>query len=101
MTGVPVSVCARCRRVVFPARELCPGCGSSHWHRDERSAGVVEDATVVERAPRGLRAGARVGTVRLDDGPRLVARLGPGAEIGARVRVVIEEGAPVALRYPV
>jgi glyoxylase-like metal-dependent hydrolase (beta-lactamase superfamily II) len=51
---------------------------------------------VVERAPGDLAAGARLGTVRLDDGPPIVARLQPGTTIGERVRVALEHGIPVA-----
>ena len=62
------------------------------------SAGVVEDATSLRRVTgRTLGAPVPLGTVRTDGGARVVARL--EAVPGDRVRLTVEEGAPVARRH--
>ena len=94
--GVPVAVCSRCRHAAFPDPLLCSRCGSSDWRREWIAAGVVEDATLVRRAPGGIAAPVRVGTVRLSGGPRVVARLEPGASAGAAVMLGYDDGVPVA-----
>ena len=51
----------------------------------------------MRRAPgRSLQPPPRLGTVRLDAGPVLVARLEPGASARGRVWVELADGAPVA-----
>lgn len=94
--GVPVLACDRCGRVLFPDRLLCPGCGSAEMTRRLIASGVVEDGTVLRRAPGGVAGTVRLGTVRLDGGPAVVARLEPGATAGGRVRLAYEDGVPVA-----
>lgn len=95
--GVPVSVCSACGHAVFPARLLCPRCGASEWRRHEVEEGVVEEATVVRRAPGGPPpAPIPVGSVRLRGGVAVVARLDPGVEEGSSVRLDYLDGVPVA-----
>jgi uncharacterized protein len=89
--GLLVYVCARCERMVFPARILCPACGGSEWRREWVDAGIVEEVTIV------CDEAVRIGSVRLEGGPAIVVRLGPEAEPGSRVRLGLEEGAPVAI----
>lgn len=56
---------------------------------------MVEDATSLQHVTgRMLDAPVRIGTIRSDGGARVVARL--EAEPGDRVRLTVEEGAPVA-----
>lgn len=95
--GVPVSVCAACGHMVFPARLLCPRCGGGEWENRELVEAVVEDATVVRRAPGGPPpAPVLLGTVRLEGGLLVVARFEPGVEEGASVRLEYRDGVPVA-----
>jgi uncharacterized OB-fold protein len=102
MRGLPVSTCSNCGHAVFPARLLCPRCGGSGWTISEVDDGVVEDATVVRRAPGGpLPASVSLGTVRVEGGILVPARIEPGAEPGARVRVEYRDGILVAHRSEV
>lgn len=95
--GVPVSVCSACGHAVFPARIFCPRCGASEWESREVDQGVVEEATVVRRVPGGPPpAPVPLGTVRLEGGVLVVARLEAGVEEGASVRLEYRDGVPVA-----
>jgi uncharacterized OB-fold protein len=96
--GVPVSICSACGHAVFPARFLCPRCGGSEWQRTHVDVGVVEEATLVRRAPGGpLPSPIPVGSVRLRGGDvAVVARLEPEVEEGSSVRLDYLDGVPVA-----
>jgi uncharacterized OB-fold protein len=96
--GLTVWECAGCRRIVFPRRLLCPDCGSAAWRRRRAESGRVEEVTLVRRAPgRTLLAPVRLGSVRLEVGPLVVARLEPAASAGMRVRLREDNGVPVAV----
>jgi uncharacterized protein len=95
--GLPVAVCSRCGHAVFPERLLCPTCGGADWRTKEIRRGVVEESTLVRRAPGGpLPERAALGTVQLDGGPVVVARLEPSLRPGASVRLEYRDGVPVA-----
>lgn len=97
MSGVPVRVCSVCGRAVFPGRLLCPRCGADDWRSEEVDAGVVEEVTVLRRAPGGaLPEPVTLGTVLLDGDVRVVARLEPTVRPGASVRLEYRDGVPVA-----
>jgi uncharacterized OB-fold protein len=62
-------------------------------------AGVVEEATLLERAPGGpLAAPVALGSIRLESGVVVVARLDPDVERGDSVRLEYRDRVPVA--YP-
>lgn len=62
-------------------------------------AGVVEEATLVERAPGGpLATPVRLGSIRLEGGVVVVARLESAVGPGDSVRLEYRDGVPVA--YP-
>lgn len=86
--GLPVSVCLDCGHAVFPARALCPRCGSARWLEELVEGGVVEEAT--------SRAGTGVASVRTDAGPVVIARSPDSAPPGSRVALELDAGAPVA-----
>ena len=93
-----VSACRTCGWRGFPERIWCPVCGGDRVDSIAEEAGVVEDATALRRVTgRTLAAPVRIGTVRSDSGARVVARL--EAEPGDRVRLTVEEGAPVARQH--
>lgn len=95
MTGL--AVCTGCDRAAFPRPLWCPVCGGEEWREEELGAGRVEETTFVRRAPgHSPDVPARLGTVRLDAGPAVVARLAPGASGGVRVWVELEGTVPVA-----
>jgi uncharacterized OB-fold protein len=93
---VLVSVCGACGWRGFPQRLWCPTCGSAQLSAEEVEAGLVEDATVLQRAAgRELDGEVPLGTVLLDGGGRAIARLEEAAA-GDRVGVGVDAGAIVA-----
>ncbi|HUP33629.1 MAG TPA: hypothetical protein VM184_11385 [Gaiellaceae bacterium] len=95
MSALRVSACRLCGWRGFPERIWCPACGSDELDSVSEDFGVVEDATVLRRAPgRTLGDPVRLGTVGLERGGRVVARLEAGP--GERVRLSVAGGAPVA-----
>jgi uncharacterized protein len=97
VSGVIVSACPACGWRGFPRRLWCPSCGGDGLHDVVVEGGVVEEVTRVHRAAGRLRgAPARLGTVRLDGGGRVVARLDSIGE-GSRVRLdTADDGAILA-----
>jgi uncharacterized OB-fold protein len=95
--GVPIHACARCGHEVFPPRLLCSRCGASEWRRREASEGVLEESTVLRRAP-GVPAldPVHLGSVRMGGAVVVVARVESGVEEGAPVRLQYRDGIPVA-----
>ena len=98
---IPVWICEGCGKTVFPRRSLCSQCGGAEWRRRDADGGVVVEQTFVRHVAGGAPAlPVRIGTVVLDAGPRVVARLEAGATLGAPVRLDLEDGAPVARTRP-
>jgi uncharacterized OB-fold protein len=60
--------CGGCGLHLFPERLRCPRCGGVRFDRVPAGPGRVEEQT-------RLRDGVRLGSVRLDAGPVVVARL--------------------------
>lgn len=95
MTGL--AVCTACGRAAFPPPSWCAACGGDGWREEELGAGTVEETTFLRRAPgRRLDHAVRMGSVRLDVGPVVIARLLPGASAGVRVWLELDGGAPLA-----
>jgi uncharacterized OB-fold protein len=96
VTGIPLSTCGDCGWEGFPQRQWCPFCGTSTLGVRLEERGLVEDTTILRRAPgeNGTLL-VRLGTIRLEGGAKVVARL-DAAGRGARVRVELVDGAPVA-----
>jgi uncharacterized OB-fold protein len=95
-SGIPVQVCARCRRRFFPSRFACSTCGCRHFEIESVSEGRVEETTTLRRQPGGaLPEPVVLTTIRLADGPRVIARLDSKMPAGTAVQVRIENGAPV------
>jgi NAD(P)-dependent dehydrogenase (short-subunit alcohol dehydrogenase family)/uncharacterized OB-fold protein len=102
-----LQTCADCGTIVYPPRDACPGCLSPRLpYRDVEPRGTLVAETTVrvssdpyfrERTP------WRIGTVKLDAGPVLVAHLHGDTREGARVRLELKldkSGAPVVLALP-
>jgi uncharacterized protein len=81
-----VPVCTACGRPVFPRRLLCPDCGGADWRDEPVDTGVLEAAT--ERD-------ARVGAVRTQLGPLVIARLETDAQPGTDVPLDEDGDVPV------
>jgi uncharacterized OB-fold protein len=84
-----VQVCDRCGHAVFPARTLCPRCGSREWHEEEAAGGVAQQVTT-------HRDGGRIASVASERGPIVIARAGEGVAAGSSVALELDGGAPVA-----
>jgi uncharacterized OB-fold protein len=95
--GIPVQVCGLCGRRFFPHRLACPACGSRQFAVVGVATGVVQETTVVHRAPgRSLPRPVRIATVMLTDGLPIVARIDAQAEDRTAVSLRMDGGAPVA-----
>jgi uncharacterized OB-fold protein len=101
VSGVPVFVCDTCGHSVFPARLLCPRCGAAGWRRTELEEGVVEETTVLRRAPGASSLEpVSIASVSLEPGVRVVARLESDVGPGARVRLEYRDGVTIARAAP-
>lgn len=86
-----VFYCRQCDAVLFPARYLCPHCGTSDWEEQVAEGGTIEEITVVRH-----RVGAQRGedvhlaTVRSTAGPVVIARLDEAMRPGAKVRLELD-----------
>jgi uncharacterized protein len=95
--GLPIFACAHCGHTVFPARLLCPRCGNSEWQSIDVTEGVVEESTVLRRAPgTSSLEPVHLGSVRVAGDVVVVARLEPGVDSGTSVRLEYRDGVPVA-----
>lgn len=83
--------CAFCGQIAYPPRDACPSCLSVRLDWQETSgAGKVLAETMVHTTPDPYfreRMPWRVGTVRLDAGPILMAHLHGDVEVPGRVNV--------------
>jgi uncharacterized protein len=99
--GLPISVCSTCGHAVFPYRLLCPRCGGAEWRNEEVGSGVVEEVTTLRRAPGGpVAAPVPLGSVRLDGGVVVIARLEGALKPDDPVRLEYRDGVPVARQAP-
>jgi NAD(P)-dependent dehydrogenase (short-subunit alcohol dehydrogenase family)/uncharacterized OB-fold protein len=102
-----LQTCGDCGTVVYPPRDACPTCLSPRLaYQDVDARGVLIAETTIrvstdpyfrERMP------WRIGTVKLDAGPVLVAHLHGDTREGARVRLQLQldrSAVPVVLALP-
>jgi uncharacterized protein len=83
MSELQIQRCERCEANVFPDRLWCPGCGASTWQQVPAGPGRVEEETTLRRSAEPVR----LGTVRLETGPLVIARLATQATAGTEVRL--------------
>jgi NAD(P)-dependent dehydrogenase (short-subunit alcohol dehydrogenase family)/uncharacterized OB-fold protein len=102
-----LQTCADCGAVVYPPRDACPTCLSPRLPYQEVHAGgvlVTETTVRVSTDPYFReRMPWRIGIVKLDVGPALVAHLHGDTREGERVRLELKldkSGAPVVLALP-
>jgi uncharacterized OB-fold protein len=93
-----VEACRQCGHAAHPPRLLCPVCAACDWRPERAGEGLVEEVTLLHGAgqPAG-RDERRLAAVRLERGPRVVARLAAGVEEGDRVALEIRDGQAVAV----
>jgi NAD(P)-dependent dehydrogenase (short-subunit alcohol dehydrogenase family)/uncharacterized OB-fold protein len=102
-----LQVCLDCNTVIYPPRDACPSCLSVRLpFRDVDREGVLIAETTVQTSTEPYfreRTPWRVGTVKLDAGPVVIAHLHGDAVEGARVRLELKldkSGAAVAMALP-
>ncbi len=102
-----LQVCTDCKTVIYPPRDACPSCFSARLpFRDVDNGGVLVAETTVRTSTDPYfreRTPWRVGTVKLDVGPAVVAHLHGDTIEGARVRLELKldkSGSAVALALP-
>jgi len=87
MTELEIQRCERCGTMAFPDRLWCPGCGCGRGelHHVPAGPGRIEEETTLRRPP--AAEPVRLGTVRLQNGPLVIARLAADAGPGTQVRL--------------
>jgi uncharacterized OB-fold protein len=73
MTALEIQRCQTCADSWFPDRLRCPRCGGRDFSRIPAGRGTVEETT------------AKLGSIRLDAGPVVIASVRDGTKRGARV----------------
>jgi uncharacterized OB-fold protein len=89
VTELQIQRCERCGTNAFPDRLWCPGCRAGGLPHVPAGPGRVEEETTLRRPPPTAPTDepVRLGTVRLDSGPLVIARLAADIGSGARVRL--------------
>jgi uncharacterized OB-fold protein len=92
--------CARCTASYFPRPICCATCGGARFVTADAAAGVVEEVTCVRHAVgTGSTEPNWLATVRLAEGPRVIARLPGELPRDTAVRLLLQrDGAIVAVR---
>jgi uncharacterized OB-fold protein len=83
VSELQIQRCERCETSMFPDRLWCPRCGAAELRHVEAGPGRVEEETTLRRSAEAVR----LGTVRLDSGPLIIARLAARTGDGTRVRL--------------
>jgi uncharacterized protein len=83
VTELQIQRCVRCGTSAFPDRLWCPGCGASALQHVPAGPGRVEEETTLRRSAEPVQ----LGTVRLDSGPLVIARLDTHTTAGTEVRL--------------
>jgi uncharacterized OB-fold protein len=96
VTSIVVGKCPSCGAERFPLPLWCDVCGSYRIEELSSPSGLVTEVTIVRHVPGHSLPPVRLGTVRLDGGAVVVARLEAAVGEGSRVDVVVEDGAPIA-----
>jgi NAD(P)-dependent dehydrogenase (short-subunit alcohol dehydrogenase family)/uncharacterized OB-fold protein len=99
--------CLDCNAVLYPPRDACPSCLSARLpFRDVDPGGVLVAETTVQTSTDPYfreRTPWRVGTVKLDAGPVIVAHLHGDTVEGGRVRLALKldkSGSAVVMALP-
>jgi NAD(P)-dependent dehydrogenase (short-subunit alcohol dehydrogenase family)/uncharacterized OB-fold protein len=87
-----LQTCTECGRVIYPAREMCPQCWSMdlEW-RDIADGGELISETTLRTSVNTYfreRMPWRIGTVRLDAGPMVLAHIHGDVDDYGRVRMI-------------
>ena len=94
MTELQIQRCEQCGRNAFPDRLWCPGCGAGELRHVEAGPGRVEEETTLRRSAEPVQ----LGTVRLDSGPLVIARLSRDARASTQVRLELRPSGAIWAR---
>lgn len=102
-----LQVCARCGHVSYPAREACPKCWSMDlvWQDVAEGGQLISETTLRTSVNTYFRERMpwRIGTVRLDAGPCVLAHIHGDVQQNGRVRMIArtdKSGQGVMLALP-
>lgn len=94
--GAIVSQCRNCGWTGMPPRDWCPVCAKDCVEETRVLFGRIEQATIVRKGVGPPGTTARLGSVRLESGGVVLARLDPDVDEGQRVRLADDDGVVVA-----
>jgi uncharacterized OB-fold protein len=100
VTELEVQRCEACGVALFPDRLRCPTCGEPPTQRLPAGPGRVEEDTQVRRAQDQSPGAVRLGSVRLDAGPVVIARLAQETGAGSVVRLDVTPEGAIWARVP-
>lgn len=87
-----LQICAGCDHVAYPPRELCPKCWSTElaWQDITHGGQLLSDTTLHTSVNTYFRERMpwKIGTVKLDAGPVVLAHIHTDVDAYARVRVI-------------
>jgi uncharacterized OB-fold protein len=91
LSELHIQRCETCGVALFPDRLRCPRCRGRALTRVPAGPGLVEQETALRRQRSADDCAIRLGSVRLDVGPVIIARLESDANAGANVRLTVEQ----------
>ena len=94
--GATVSHCRNCDWTGMPPRDWCPVCARDCVEDARVLFGRVEQATIVRKGVGPPATTVRLGSVRLEGGGVVLARLDPDVNEGQRARLADDDGVVVA-----
>jgi uncharacterized OB-fold protein len=99
VTELEIQRCTACGTVVFPDRLRCPACGGVFQERVPAGPGRVAEETLL-RGSHGLEGPVRLGSVHLEAGPVVIARLDDEVGSAAEVRLELATNRTIWARRP-
>lgn len=100
MSELAIQRCETCGTGLFPDRLRCPSCGDVRLARIPAGPGQVEEETQLRRPPEPAHEPVRLGSVRLETGPVVIARLDEQTRTGDRVRLELTPDRVIWTRVP-
>ena len=94
--GATASRCRNCGWTGMPPRDWCPVCASDCVEDARVLFGRVEQTTIVRKGVGPPGTTVRLGSVRLEGGGVVLARLDPDLNEGQRARLADDDGVIVA-----
>jgi len=94
--GATASRCRNCGWTGMPPRDWCPVCARDCVEDARVPFGQVEQVTTVRKGIWPPGTTVRLGSVRLEGGGVVLARLDPDVHEGQRARLVDDDGVVVA-----